>query len=299
MAQGVDLAFYVIYGISLFLLIGITSVILAFVIRYRRKRHPRAEQVKEHTWLEITWTILPIGIVMVMFYYGYVAFTPMHRPPKDVMVVKVTGRMWTWEFEYPGRKMSDTLLLPINKPVKLEMTSEDVVHSLFIPAFRIKEDVVPGRQTSIWFMPTLEGTYEILCTEYCGLRHSYMETKSIIVPQARYDAWYAALPLKSTSAPEGLTLMKTNGCLGCHTFTGAKLVGPSLKDIFGRTEMVKEAGVMKQVVADSTYILTSILEPDKQVVEGFNPGLMKTYKGVIPDKDIQKIYQFLKTQHAK
>jgi cytochrome c oxidase subunit II len=299
MAQGVDLAFYLIYGISIFLLVAMTVVILWFVIRYNRKRHPKAVQIREHTWLEITWTVIPTAIAMVMFYYGYIAFTPMHNPPKDAMVVKVTGRMWVWEFEYPGNRITDTLMLPVNKPVKLELFSPDVVHSLFIPAFRIKEDVVPGRHNSIWFIPTLEGTYEILCTEYCGLRHSYMEAKAIIVPQAQYDKWLAALPLKGTTEPEGLTIMKSNACLSCHTFTGQKLVGPSLKDIFGRTVTVVQDGKTVQVTADSTYILTSILDPNKQVVEGFNPGLMKSYKGVIPDKDIQTIYQFLKTQHAK
>jgi cytochrome c oxidase subunit 2 len=132
LGHGVDLAFYVIFGISILFLIGITITMIWFVVRYRRKKHPKAIQVKEHTWLEITWLVIPTILVMVMFYYGYIAFTPMHNAPKDAMVVKVTGKMWVWEFEYPGKKMATELTLPINKPVKLAMTSVDVIHSLFI-----------------------------------------------------------------------------------------------------------------------------------------------------------------------
>ena len=159
----------------------------------------------------------------------------MRNAPKDAMVVKVIAKMWTWEFEYPGNKISKELTVPLNKPVKLEMTSLDVIHSLFIPAFRVKEDVLPKMTTTIWFIPQREGVYEILCAEYCGLRHSYMEAKAKVVSQAGYDAWYAALPLKAASEPEGLAIMKKNACMGCHSLDGTKLVGPSLKGIFGQT----------------------------------------------------------------
>lgn len=299
LGHGVDLAFYVIFGISIVFLIGITITMVWFVVRYRRSKHPKAVQVKEHTWLEVTWLVIPTIIVMVMFYYGYIAFTPMHDAPKDAMVVKVIGKMWVWEFVYPGNKVASELTLPVNKPVRLDMTSVDVIHSLFIPAFRVKEDVVPGDTTNIWFIPQREGTYEILCTEYCGLRHSYMEAKAKIVSQADYDAWLAGLKTQGEGEPEGLAILKKNACLGCHSLDGTKLVGPTFKGIFGKKETVIENGSETEITADSLYIISSILEPDKQVVKGFNKGLMRTYKGVIPDDEIMKAYQYLKTLNAE
>jgi cytochrome c oxidase subunit 2 len=175
----------------------------------------------------------------------------------------------------------------------------DVIHSLFIPAFRVKEDVVPGDTTNIWFIPQREGTYEILCTEYCGLRHSYMEAKAKIVSQADYDAWLAGLKTQGEGEPEGLAILKKNACLGCHSLDGTKLVGPTFKGIFGKKETVIENGAETEITADSLYIISSILEPDKQVVKGFNKGLMRTYKGVIPDDEIMKAYQYLKSLNAE
>lgn len=297
-AEGVDLAFYVIFGISIFFLIAITIVMIWFIVRYNRKRHPKAVQVKEHAWLEITWTLIPLAIVMLMFYYGYIAFTPMRDAPPEAMVVKVIGKMWSWEFEYPGGKMANEMNLPINKPVKLEMTSVDVVHSLFIPAFRVKEDVVPGLTTYLWFIPQIEGTYEVVCTEYCGLRHSYMEARSTVMSQEAYDAWYAALPLKAVGEPEGLAIMKKNACLGCHSLDGVKLVGPTFKEFYGKKETILVDGNAKQITVDSAYVINAIVNPDQEIVQGYNKGLMKSYKGVIPDDDIVKIYQYLKTLNA-
>src|SRR5512133_3678956 len=147
LGEGVDFAFYLIIGISVFLLIGITGTMVWFVVRYRRSKHPNAVQIHEHPWLEITWLVVPTILAMVMFYYGYIAFTPQRDAPKDAMIVKVIAKMWTWEFEYPGNKISNELTVPLNKSVKLEMTSLDVIHSLFIPAFRIKEDVLPKMTT--------------------------------------------------------------------------------------------------------------------------------------------------------
>ena len=299
LGQGVDLAFYVIFGISILFLIGITVTMIWFVVKYRRSKHPRAVQIREHPWLEITWLVIPTALVMVMFYYGYIAFAPMHEAPKDAMVVHVVGKMWVWEFDYPDGKTATELVLPINKPVKLNMTSLDVIHSLFIPAFRVKEDVVPGDTTSIWFIPERPGTYEILCAEYCGLRHSYMEAKAKIVPQAEYDAWLAALPAKAEGEPEGLTIIKKNACAGCHSLDGSKVVGPTFKGLFGKSETVIEGGKEVQITADSLYIVKSILEPDVQVVKGYNKGLMRSYKGVIPDEDIAKVVHYLRTMDEK
>ena len=299
LGEGVDLAFYVILGISVLFLIGITITMVWFVVRYRRSKHPKAVQIHEHPWLEITWLVIPTAIVLVMFYYGYIAYLPQREAPKDAMIVKVIARMWSWEFEYPGGKTSNVLTLPMGKPVQLKMTSVDVIHSFYVPAFRIKEDVVPGDTTMMWFIPQREGIYEILCAEYCGLRHSYMEAKAKIVSPEAYALWLAGLPVKAATEPEGLTILKKNACTGCHSLDGTKLVGPTFKGLFGRPVTVIEDSKEVTLTADSTYILTSILDPNKQVVKGFPPGLMKTYKGIIKEEDMVKIFQYLKTMDAK
>jgi cytochrome c oxidase subunit II len=299
LAPGVDKAFLIIIGISLFFLIGITAMMIFILVRYNRKRHPKAVQIKENTPLEIAWTIIPLVVVMVMFYYGFIAFSPMTVAPKDSLVVGVVGKMWVWEFNYPGDKSSDTLMLPLNKPVELEMTSLDVIHSLFIPGFRVKQDLVPGSVQKMWFIPERLGIYEILCAEYCGLRHSFMGAKAVVVTQPEFDRWLAARPKKAQGEPEGLALIKKNACTGCHSLDGSKLVGPSFKGLVGRSFNVLVDGNSQKVTADSAYIFESILMPDAMTVEGFNKGLMKSYKGIIPNDDINKIYQYLKTLDGK
>lgn len=298
MAQGVDTAFMVIFGIGFFFLIGITAVMIWFIIRYHRKRHPKATQVRENPALEITWTIIPLILVMLMFYYGYIAFSPMRDVPSDAMVVKTTGKMWSWEFEYPGKKVSAELVLPIDEPVVLEMTSLDVVHSLYISAFRVKEDLVPGQTTHMWFIPQRLGNFEILCTEYCGLRHSFMESIARIVPREDFDAWLASVPA-TIDVDEGLTIMNQNACTGCHSLDGTKLVGPTFKGSFGKSETVIIGGTATRIVVDSAYLYQSIVDPDYAVVEGYNRGMMKSYRGVIAEENIHKIIRFLQTQENK
>jgi cytochrome c oxidase subunit 2 len=241
-AAGVDLAFIVILGIGIFLLVGITTVMIWFVIRYRRSKHPKAEQIKDNTALEITWTLIPIAIVLLMFYYGYIAFRPQRNFPRDAMNVTVVSKMWAWSFIYPGDKESDILVLPINKAVVLNLTSLDVIHSFYVPAFRQKEDCVPGKVNQMWFIPTMLGDYNVLCAEYCGLNHSYMESKVRVVSAEDYQKWLEAIP-KKAAEPEGLTIIKQNGCTGCHSLDGSKLVSTSFKGLYGKESTVKQASL--------------------------------------------------------
>ncbi|TRZ70404.1 MAG: cytochrome c oxidase subunit II [Bacteroidetes bacterium] len=293
-AAGVDLAFKVIFGISIFLLVGITTVMLYFVIRYRRSKHPKAVQVKDNSALEITWTLIPLGIVILMFYYGYVAFSPQRVFPKDAMNVTVVAKMWVWSFIYPGEKESNMLVLPINKAVVLNLTSLDVIHSFYVPAFRQKEDCVPGKLNQMWFIPTLAGEYWVLCAEYCGVNHSYMEAKVKVVSQAEYDAWIAALP-KKAAEPEGLSIIKKNACNGCHSIDGSRLVSTSFKGLYGKESIVVTDGKEHTVKVNDAYIKTSIYEPDKDVVKGLPKGVMKSYKGLISDEEVAKIIEYLKS----
>lgn len=292
--EGVDLAFKIIFGISLFFLAGITTVMLYFVFRYNRKRHPRAEQVKDNNILEITWITIPLILVLLMFYYGYVAFSPMRIVPKDAIPITVIGKMWVWTFEYEGGKQSPVLVVPVNKAVKLDLLSEDVIHSLYIPAFRIKEDVVPGKKNYMWFIAQLPGEYDILCTVYCGLRHSYMETRAKVVSEAEYAAWLKALPEKSVE-PEGLVILKKNACTGCHSIDGSKIVSTSFKGLYGKTEKVVTNGVERTVTVDDQYLRTSVYDPDKDIVAGYQKGIMKPYKGIVTEDELAAIIEYLKT----
>jgi cytochrome c oxidase subunit 2 len=292
--EGVDLAFKVIFGISLFFLVGITTVMLYFVYRYNRKRHPQAVQIKDNNLLELTWITIPLILVLLMFYYGYVAFSPMRNVPKDAIPITVIGKMWVWTFEYEGGKQSPILVVPINKPVKLNLHSDDVIHSLYIPAFRIKEDVVPGKKNYMWFIAQQPGEYDVLCTVYCGLRHSYMETKTKVVSEAEYAAFLKALPEKSNE-PEGLLILKKNACTGCHSIDGTKIVSASFKGLYGKSEKVMTNGTERTVTVDDAYLKTSVYEPDKDVVSGYQKGIMKTYKGLVTEEEMTKIIDYLKT----
>jgi len=293
-AKGVDSAFLFIFAISIFFLVGISIIMIWFMIRYNRKKHPKAVQIKDNMKLEIAWTVIPFILVMMMFYYGYVVFKPMRIVPDDAMEVNVTGRMWSWTFEYSNGKITNELVLPVGKAVKLNLFSPDVIHSLYIPAFRIKEDMVPGKENYMWFIPNIEGTYEILCAEYCGLRHSFMEAKTRIVTEEEFQKWLAE---ETPATPEniGLAVLQNNACTSCHSLDGSKLVGPSFKDLMGVERIVIVDGKEISVKADSSYVKRAILEPDKEVVKGFVPGMMKAYNNVISEDDIKSIIVYLET----
>jgi len=291
---GVDFAFYFIFGIGIFFLIGITIVMLFFVRKYRKSKHPVAEQFKEKTWVELTWIIIPLILVIFMFYFGYSAYSPQRNAPKDAMVVKTYGKMWQWSFEYPNGKESTELYLPKNKPVKLLLISLDVIHGFSIPAFRIKEDVVPGKDNTIWFIPQQLGDFQIFCSYYCGLNHSFMGSKVVVQNKTDFDKWYANYTPKKAE-PEGLAILKNKGCTGCHTIDGGKNVGPTFKGLFGTNVNVTIGGNDQQAVADELYIRRAILDPANKTVKGFNGGIMKSYRGLVKNDEIKKITDYLKT----
>ena len=293
-AKGVDNTFLFIFAISFFFLIGISAIMVFFLIRYNRSRHPKAEQMKDNMVLEMTWTVIPFVLVMLMFYYGYMAFEPMRVAPKDAIEVKVTGRMWSWSFEYSNGKIANELVVPAKKAVKLNLYSPDVIHGLYIPAFRIKQDVVPGKNNFMWFIPNYNGTFEILCSAYCGLRHSFMEAKIRVVSEEEYQTWLAEKSPETIDAM-GLKVIQNNACTGCHSLDGSKLVGPSFKDLMGSKRLVIEDGKEITVIADSAYIRKSIMEPDKQVVKGFNRGMMRAYSSVLKEDDIKSIIVYLES----
>jgi cytochrome c oxidase subunit II len=298
-------AFYFIAGISLILLIGLTLTMLYFVFRYNKRKNRNAVQNEGNTYLEITWTVVPVILALFMFYFGWEGWKPMSKPPANAMNITATARMWSFSFLYENGKESPDLIVPVNSPVKINLVSLDVIHSLFIPAYRIKSDIVPGRVKFMWFIPETEGDYDLYCAEYCGLRHSYMKSMVKVLPKEKFTAWYGdtASLVKTTegSVPgaEGLAIMRIQGCLACHSSDGSKIVGPTYLNLFGSQQVVIRDGVEVKVTADEAYIKQMILDPASQAVKGYPKGLMQSYKGKITDTDLAKIIEYLKSLNEK
>lgn len=300
LAEAVDRAFIFIFTISFIFTIGITALMIYIVIHFSRKKGKVPMQFKGNTKLEIIWTIIPLIIVMMMFYYGTIGFKPMREVPKNAMQVKVIGKMWEWRFDYGNGKISKDLVVPYNRNVKLNLFSEDVNHGLFIPAFRVKEDVIPGYNNYLWFRPIVKGEFDIFCTDYCGLAHSGMVAKAIVVDSLDYEKWFTELKATGNipDAP-GLTIMRANGCLTCHSLNGSKIVGPTFKGLYGSKRTVITDQGEKQVDAFDDYIKKSILEPNAEVVKGFNKGLMQSYKEILKGEDLEKIVDYFRTSGEK
>jgi len=295
-ARSVDQTFLFITIISLVLLGLVTFFMLYFAFRYSRKRNPEVQEVEGSLWIEITWTVIPTILVLFMFYWGYEGFRMMRKAPEGAMEVKVTARMWTWDFQYSSGRHSDELMLPVGQPVKLRLNSLDVLHSLFIPAFRVKEDAVPGQETMLWFIPEQEGVFDLFCTEYCGVGHSGMLTKVRVLSEADYDKWLSSTGVSSVVAEKTLALMKSKGCLSCHSTDGSRKVGPTFKGIFGRKGIVITEGAEREVIADESYIMRSISEPKADIAKGY-PPVMPTIK--LTDKEIRTIVDYFEDSGGK
>lgn len=297
-------AFYFIAGVSLFLLIGLTITMLYFVFRYNKKKNPVATQIEGNTFLEITWTIIPLILALVMFSLGWSGWKPTTKPPKDAMNITVVARMWSFLFIYDNGKQSPDLIVPMNTPVKLNLVSLDVIHSLFIPEFRIKSDIVPGRQKFMWFLPEMEGKYKIFCAEYCGLQHSYMHAIVNVESKEKFKAWYAEIarvaPVTgNTPGVAGEAIMRAQGCFACHTPDGTKLIGPSYFNLFGSQQTVIRDGKEIAITVDAEYIKRCILQPNTNIVKGFPSTIMQSYRSTLSDDDILKIIEYLKTLNDK
>ncbi len=303
----VNIAMYVVYGIS----IGVFSLVIGtmfyFAYKYSNKRYPRnkIKNIEHNTPLEVVWTIIPLILVMIMFYYGFSSLKALRTIPKNNMEVQVTGQMWSWKHKYPNGKITTDLYVPVGKNIKLDLTApkNDVIHSYYIPAFRFKQDVVPGYTYYAWFNATKKGVYDIECAEYCGIGHSAMLAKVYVLSQADFDAWYNSdkkTPFSKKSNSKltehpGLTLIKNNGCTSCHSLGTNVLVGPGFKGIYGHKVKVKEGGTLKEVLVDDAYLKESIVEPNKKIVDGFSGGMMNSYKGVLSDDDIKVLIKYLKS----
>ena len=296
--ETVDKVFIYIIGISIVLLVLITLTMVFFVIRYSRKRNPTPSDISGNLKLEITWTVLPTLLVLAMFYWGYEGFLLMRNVPKDAMTVRVTGRMWEWSFEYDNGRRAKELFVPAGKPIKLLLKSADVLHSFYIPSFRVKEDVIPGRETYLWFKPEQFGQAVIYCAEYCGQRHAYMMSKVIIMPPDKFAEWYgsgkAQDGARGLSLQErALTVMRDFGCTGCHSTDGSAGDGPTFRGLLGKTRTIKVGGKTRDIVADEAYIRSSVRDPGREIVKGWENMMPQDDK--ITDAQIQDIIDYIKT----
>jgi cytochrome c oxidase subunit 2 len=325
-ADSWDSIYWFLVWVSVFFFVGIVAAMVIFVVKYRKEVHKKTKYIEGHTGLEIIWTVIPSILLFVMFGWGWVVYKDMIKAPSDAMEVHVIGKQWLWQFMYKnGTSSIGDLYVPVNKPVKLVMSSEDVLHSFFVPNFRVKSDVVPGMYTYVWFEAKIPGIHQIYCTEYCGTSHSGMLGRVIALKDDQWKDWLSGKKIDVDSLPadptfpgfranvlgeglpaaqaaggaggqislaeKGKALTTSKGCVACHSADGSKLVGPSYKGLFGRDEKLAGGSTVK---VDENYIRESIENPTAKVVEGYPPS-MPPYKGLLTEEEIMAITEYIKS----
>jgi cytochrome c oxidase subunit 2 len=295
-AAETDALFHFINVTSLILLVGITIAIIYFAIKYRRRSENDVTPVITHNnKLEITWSVIPLILVLIVFGWGWKGYMTLITVPDDAYEVRVVAKSWLWEFHYQNGIVSvNELHVPANRPVKLVMSSDDVIHSFYVPDFRVKRDVLPNRYSSLWFEATEVGEFIVYCTEYCGTAHSNMLAKVITHSQEDFETWLATADAidESLSPVElGEQLVQRNACMTCHSADGSSMQGPTFKGIWGREQRMTDGTVL---TVDENYIRESILEPNAKIVQGYQP-VMPNYTGVLNDRQIDAIIEYLKT----
>ncbi|WP_340103642.1 cytochrome c oxidase subunit II [Rhodohalobacter sp. 8-1] len=296
LAAETDALFHFINVTSIIFLAGITIAIIYFAWKYRRKSDDDVTPVITHnSKLEIAWSVIPLILVMIVFGWGFTGYMNLATPPDDAYEIHVEGVSWRWDFKYEnGATSVNELIVPVDRPIKLIMSSADVIHSFYVPDFRVKRDVLPNRYSSVWFEATETGESTIFCTEYCGTQHSNMDGIVNVMSQDEFDTWLETGTEVDESIPpaeRGEALVAQNGCNACHSADGSSGVGPSFAGLWG-TERTFESA--EPVVADENYIRESILESNSKIVEGYDP-VMPSYQGVIDDQQISDIIEYIKT----
>jgi len=298
-AAGVDSLFHAVTWISIFFFALITTVMLYFVWKYRaRPGHEATPSTDHNRPLEITWTVIPLAIVIWIFWEGFTGFLDLATPPQNAYEIQVLGQKWKWLFTYPNGVVDDNLHVPPGEPVRLVMTSQDVIHSFYVPDFRIKHDAVPGRYDKAWFQATAPGEYQIFCAEFCGTSHSDMLAKVVVhTSRGAFDRWLSDAGNFIDKLPPdklwegGLKLFNQRGCRQCHSADGTTGIGPSFKGIWGHEQPLKGGG---SAIVDENYLRESIVNPQAKIVAGFEP-VMPTFQGRLKDKEITAIIEYIKT----
>lgn len=298
LAEEVDSVFIFIFFVGLFFFLLTQGALIWFAIRYRRKK--RAEEAETpfitgNRLLEAVWVVIPSLLLLAIFTYGYLVFRDIRTPPPGAAEINVTAKQWLYVFKYPdGRTAVNELRVPVGKPVKFIMTSTDVIHGFYLPEFRVKQDILPGRYTYLWLQPEKTGRYDIYCTQYCGTGHSTMRAVMIVMNEQEYEEWAAGKEEKGEAEPlweKGKELAEKSGCLTCHSTDGSTKVGPTWKGLFGRTTTFTDN---TSATADEQYIRDYILTPNVKVIKGFPPA-MPSFKGQLSDDDITAIIAYIKT----
>ncbi len=292
-----DALFFFLVAVTVFFVSLIFFLITFFAVRYRRRSpDERARRVREPVALELAWTLIPLGLTVIMFVWGARLYFFASHAPAAAIEIAVVGKQWMWKFQHPeGAREIDELHVPVGTPVKLTMTSEDVIHSLFVPAFRIKRDVVPGRYITAWFEATKPGTYHLFCAQYCGTAHAGMIGRVVVMDPVDYEGWLRGGGAPTVSpAAAGEMIFQRMGCSSCHRpdNTGR---GPSLVGLYGQPVKLQDGRTM---VADEGYIRESLLEPAAKIVAGY-PPIMPTFKGQVSEEGLLQIIAYIKSQRRE
>ena len=292
MASRVDAAFFVLIGVSVFFALLISAAIVLFAFRYRRRSElERPPEISGDLRLEILWIVVPLGFTLIMFVWGAILYYETYTPPKNALEIHVVAKQWMWKVQHPaGRSEIDELHVPLGRPVKLLLTSQDVIHDFFVPAFRIKTDVLPGRYMTLWFEANKSGVYRLFCAEYCGTQHSGMLGRIVVIPPTDYQKWLSAGASAMTIAETGARLFQKLGCAVCHGERDT-VRGPALGGLMGKQVRLQDG---KRVIADETYIRESIVNPQAKILAGFQP-VMPTFKGIVSEEGILQIIAYLKS----
>jgi cytochrome c oxidase subunit 2 len=293
-AGNVDALYIFLLLLSGFMCLAIFTMIVVFALRYRRQHGREAEQIEGSTALEITWSVVPLGIFLVIFAWGAFIFFQERTPPRGASEIYVVAKQWMWKLEHlEGQREINELHVPVGRDVKLIMTSQDVIHSFYVPAFRIKQDVLPGRYTTAWFRATKPGVYHLFCAEYCGSQHSGMIGQVVVMEPAQYEAWLSGGNSSGSLASNGESIFQQLGCVTCHR-SDTQGRGPSLAGLFGKPVLLEDG---RTVVADENYIRESILSPSAKVVKGFRP-IMPVFQGLVSEEQLTELVAYVKSLSA-
>jgi cytochrome c oxidase subunit 2 len=289
-AQSVDLLYFFLLAVASFFSILIFVCILYFAVKYRRTPGRTAEQIEGAIGLEIAWTVVPFLITLVMFTWGSSLYIANSRVPDQAMDIYVVGKQWMWKIQHPsGRSEINELHVPVGQAVKLTLTSQDVIHSFYIPAFRVKQDVLPGRYVTMWFQPTRTGEFHLFCAEYCGTSHSGMIGRVVAMEPDDFQKWLGGVTAE-TPVQVGERLFSEFNCVNCHA-TGARQRCPQLGGLYG-TEVALEGGGHAKF--DEPYIRESIISPNAKIVKGY-PAVMPTYRGQISEEQILDLIAYIRS----
>lgn len=289
-AGNVDALYIFLLLVSGIMIALIFTVLTVFAIRFRKRRGQRAVQIEGSHQLEVTWSIIPFCVMLVFYIWGAVIYFQERTPPQDATEVYTVAKQWMWKFEHKGgQREINELHVPVGRDVKMIMTSQDVIHSFFVPAFRIKQDVLPGRYTTLWFRATKAGTYHLFCSQYCGTQHSGMVGWIKVMEPSDYEAWMSSSG-NQPLAVAGQKLFSELGCVTCHR-SDTQGRGPDLAGVFGKPVLLQDG---RTVTADENYIRESILEPGAKIVQGFKP-VMPTFQGLVNDEQLNALVDYVKS----